>query len=157
MFVRGRLSATAGVDFEALRDKYKDKSASAKASVASTPEATAEQAQIRADYEKLKNLDSIRACHVCHGSGIEKYQYNFQEKDRNCENCDGEGLVRRLEIKSVLTGDGAAAPSADLTTVAGGSSEGAGADVASSVSVVTSRDDGVGDDDDDADKPPMLL
>lgn len=45
--------------------------------------------------DRLKNLH-IHVCHVCHGSGIEKYQYQFMVRDRNCESCDGEGSILKI-------------------------------------------------------------
>ena len=38
-------------------------------------------------------LDRFRICKECRGYGLVKETYNFQVKDVNCEECDGEGIV----------------------------------------------------------------
>ncbi len=94
-----RLSATAGVDFLALREKYS-------AIAAKRPIVTAREPGIEAtDREKIEleghaRLDKLIACHVCHGSGIEKYVYNFSVREQNCSKCDGEGVVQRFALTS---------------------------------------------------------
>ena len=80
-----RLSATAGVDFEALREKY----TKLKAEAPPVPVLSEEAAAV---YERL---DAITTCSICVGSGIEKYMYNNQQREQNCTGCDGEGLIHR--------------------------------------------------------------
>lgn len=84
-FVYFRLSATAGVDFEALREKY----TKLKAEAPPVPVLSEEAAAV---YERL---DAITTCSICVGSGIEKYMYNNQQREQNCTGCDGEGLIHR--------------------------------------------------------------
>ena len=85
------------MDFKALRAKYAKQSEAAKAAVeaSKSEEALAEEGKIKADYEKLSALPELRACHICNGTGVERFSYNFQQREQNCEHCDGEGLVRR--------------------------------------------------------------
>jgi len=150
------------VDFEALREKYKDKAASAKATPASTPAESEADAQVRTDYEKLQHLDTIRACSICRGSGIEKYIYNFQERERNCDICDGEGLVRRAEIKSTLSAGGSAgdqlpeggADVAPLPVSGEPASNGGGS---GNCSGGAADDEGEEEEEEEEDKPPLLL
>jgi len=97
-----KLSANAGVDFAALRAKYEKMAASSSAAVSGKTsqqqeilQPTEEEEKIKSDYEKLAEMDVMRTCHVCHGTGIERFSYNFQVREQNCTGCDGEGLVRR--------------------------------------------------------------
>lgn len=91
-----RLSKASGVDFEALRAKYLPVSAGVQtdgARPADAPRASPEEAEkIRLANERMAD---IHACPVCHGSGLETYQYNWQQRQRNCTNCDGSGVIVR--------------------------------------------------------------
>ena len=44
-------------------------------------------------------LDRFRICKECHGYGLVKETYNFQVKDVNCEECDGERIVVDQSVK----------------------------------------------------------
>ena len=44
-------------------------------------------------------LDRFRICKECRGYGLVKETYNFQVKDVNCEECDGEGIVVDQSVK----------------------------------------------------------
>lgn len=92
-----RLSATAGVDFEALREKYgkiaqHQKSANSSAVTPISDEEALAQKKLADDHAKL---DQIRACNICHGSGMEQYVYNNIQRERDCEHCDGSGFLKR--------------------------------------------------------------
>ena len=112
----GRLSQSAGVDFGALRAKYagiaaqQNRTAAASSSSSSGTPATVAQGGVasnsnpNAAYDAdeaaktaaaLDRLDQVRVCHMCHGTGIRKYVYNFQQRESNCDECDGEGLKKR--------------------------------------------------------------
>ena len=48
---------------------------------------------------KTDKLDRFRICKECRGYGLVKETYNFQVKDVNCEECDGEGIVVDQSVK----------------------------------------------------------
>jgi DnaJ-class molecular chaperone len=73
-----------GVDVAALYKKYRRQSAEAKSVCQSDRE------------DKLPpplKLDKMRICKGCSGLGLRKEHYNFQVKEVNCSECDGEGLL----------------------------------------------------------------
>ena len=87
-----RLSRTAGVDLEALRRKYLRPAAAGAArdgQPAASPLAT--PAQVAAS-ERLAALRAL-PCRICKGSGLERAPYNHMLLERNCEACDGEGVL----------------------------------------------------------------
>ena len=43
--------------------------------------------------EANKRLDRLVICGRCQGQGIHKSFYNYQVKDINCDECEGEGLM----------------------------------------------------------------
>merc|ERR1712046_454313 len=50
--------------------------------------------------EAEERLGLVHACHVCHGTGMEKVNYNHMILERNCEACDGMGIIQRKTGKS---------------------------------------------------------
>jgi len=80
------------VNFEELRIKYApggpgNPNPPPNAAKELTPEET------EAAQQLSEKLDSIRACGTCMGSGMERYTYNMQQRERTCETCDGDGLI----------------------------------------------------------------
>ena len=47
-------------------------------------------------------LDRLVLCSRCQGQGMYKKRYNFQERDVNCEVCDGEGIMYRSDGGSLV-------------------------------------------------------
>mmetsp|Transcript_19926 Transcript_19926/g.41630 ORF Transcript_19926/g.41630 Transcript_19926/m.41630 type:complete len:200 (-) Transcript_19926:52-651(-) len=43
--------------------------------------------------ETKKRLDLLVICSRCNGQGIVKESYNFQVKDKNCDECEAEGIL----------------------------------------------------------------
>ena len=109
------LSKNAGVDFAALRTKYaglatKNNGSAvagtatpatiAEGGVAAAPSAKSSISEMDPDeiartQAALDRLEKVHVCHMCHGSGIMRYMYNFQQREKNCDACDGEGLRRK--------------------------------------------------------------
>jgi hypothetical protein len=137
-----RLSATAGVDFEALREKYKNK-----ANISPATSLTDEEIEkIRRDTEELAGLDTLHACHVCNGTGVEVYEYNHRRCEKTCCTCDGERLVRKTRHQLAAQHE----DSLPLSVLRPGSSEST-ADGKHVEDIVTLR----GVDVDDIPPPPM--
>jgi DnaJ-class molecular chaperone len=82
------LSKTAGVDFIALKEKYKTlKPDASKITVtAGTSSATSNQ-----DANQILSKYSI--CKTCNGQGIVKTLYNHMTLEKTCEDCDGDSVV----------------------------------------------------------------
>jgi len=101
-----------GVDVEAIVKKY---SSTGRGSV--QPQQDNGQNCSGASYDKARGgghsstsqptnnntntdkLDRFRICKECRGYGLVKETYNFQVKDVNCEECDGEGIVVDQSVK----------------------------------------------------------
>mmetsp|Transcript_34715 Transcript_34715/g.52376 ORF Transcript_34715/g.52376 Transcript_34715/m.52376 type:complete len:126 (-) Transcript_34715:376-753(-) len=47
----------------------------------------------------ISALDNYLICKECHGQGLRKVYYNYQVKDFNCEECSGEGILRKKSSK----------------------------------------------------------
>ena len=108
----------------ALREKYKKiqkNQASAESERIVSPEEALQAEKVKRDYEKLAAMETVKSCPVCFGSGIQHYEYNFVQKERTCENCDGEGLINppkkvseQNEATGTVTDDESDAPPCPL-------------------------------------------
>lgn len=80
------------MDFDELRVKYAPGGPGNPNPATNAPkEMTPEEAE--AAQQLSEKLDSIRACGTCMGSGMERYTYNMQQRERTCETCDGDGII----------------------------------------------------------------
>jgi len=111
LFLYFRLSATAGVDFQALREKYKNPINQSVGLANKTESIVENEEKRKKDLELLAAMDVMRTCHICHGTGIERYTYNFQVREMNCSGCEGDGLVRK---RPEVSKDNVIAPSNDI-------------------------------------------
>ena len=84
------LSNQAGVDFEALRNKYKGIAAEErkKAIQGSTDGKKSEAAR-----QAMKRLDDYKICNTCQGQGFVKELYNHFWQEKDCPDCDGEAVM----------------------------------------------------------------
>lgn len=99
-----KLSGTIGIDLQALKSKYtKEKSPEDIASKLFGPEDSTAQVKVSEEEEAKKRLaagreanaklDQYKVCQKCFGTGLEKYEYNHMRMERNCTECDGDGLM----------------------------------------------------------------
>ena len=87
------VSATIGIDLEALRDKYKGLSDGTKP--------VSDEAKRLAAEEAFKVLEKYKTCSNCGGTGIVKSVYNFISMENNCEECEGDGLLQE-QVKGII-------------------------------------------------------
>jgi hypothetical protein len=80
------------VDFEGLRAKYAPGGPGNPNPAPPVPAAVSPEESAAAAHLSEK-LDSIRACGTCMGSGMERYTYHMQQRERTCATCDGEGII----------------------------------------------------------------
>jgi DnaJ-class molecular chaperone len=99
-----RLQANTGIDFEALRQKYKQVSSERKNNPVVNEEAEAEVAAERAKASErerireenasaMKTLDAYKICRTCQGQGTIKEVYNHFNIEKTCPECDGEAVL----------------------------------------------------------------
>eukprot|EP00578_Thalassiosira_sp_NH16_P027120 CAMPEP_0181082744 /NCGR_PEP_ID=MMETSP1071-20121207/3785_1 /TAXON_ID=35127 /ORGANISM="Thalassiosira sp., Strain NH16" /LENGTH=111 /DNA_ID=CAMNT_0023164351 /DNA_START=46 /DNA_END=379 /DNA_ORIENTATION=+ len=86
-----------GIDVEALYKKYSNPS-SASASAH-------EIDNLRPASSVNPDMKCIRICKQCHGYGLVKETYNFQVKEVNCGECEGEGIVGIENKENYAPGD----------------------------------------------------
>jgi hypothetical protein len=88
--------AAGGVDFNALRDKYRNKEALGSIGVA---QASIHPPPVKYSEEEIAKtnqaLDKYSICKTCHGLGIITEVYNHYRIDKTCPECDGEVLTSR--------------------------------------------------------------
>jgi DnaJ-class molecular chaperone len=94
------LSKTAGVDLNALREKYRGVAVAEQEKHKST---TVPSTEIKA--EDMARLDNYHICKSCLGKGTVKTVYNHMVLERDCEECDGESIIdkRALEVMRQLS------------------------------------------------------
>mmetsp|Transcript_31171 Transcript_31171/g.34047 ORF Transcript_31171/g.34047 Transcript_31171/m.34047 type:complete len:122 (-) Transcript_31171:280-645(-) len=106
------LSKIAGVDFNALRNKYKDIAStnpnnnpnnSTHNNTHTTPNNTEERMKKK---EAPKDVNAILSkyniCQSCQGLGTIKIIYNFMTMERTCEDCDGESILMNEEVDRII-------------------------------------------------------
>ena len=118
------LQTNTGVDFIGLRKKYgvvraqqpetvfnvtgdgmstisqansKPPPAAALLNVGANPKAETEQ---RAK-EAFEALNDYYVCKTCQGMGLVKEVYNHMVMERNCPECDGESIIRRVKVSEL--------------------------------------------------------
>ena len=82
-----QLSATIGIDLDALREKYKGVSDGSKPA--------SDEVKARAAEEAFRTLEKYKTCTKCGGTGLIKSVYNFISMENNCDECDGDGLLQQ--------------------------------------------------------------
>lgn len=82
------LVASCGVSVKDLYSKYSSK----KANVASCdkPPASSSLSNV-----SRRQLDKLNICSHCNALGLVQVSYNFQNRDVNCDRCDGEGVISK--------------------------------------------------------------
>lgn len=89
-----QVSATIGIDLEALREKYKGVSDGSKPA--------SDEAKAKAAEEAFKVLEKYKTCTRCGGTGLVKSVYNFISMEKNCDECDGDGLLQQ-QVNSIIS------------------------------------------------------
>jgi hypothetical protein len=102
--------AAGGVDFNALRDKYRSKGIQGPSG--GTNMSMYPPTAKYSDEEIAKTsqaLDKYSICKMCNGLGVITEVYNYYRIDKTCPECDGESLTaRRLaDLSSQLNIDAA--------------------------------------------------
>ena len=91
------LSQSAGVDLIGLREKYAAIGAQSvdekTGMVSSGSNPVVSNEQERLVLEAHRRLDQMKICKTCQGLGTVKETYNFQVREKNCPDCDGDSLV----------------------------------------------------------------
>ena len=88
------LQNRSGIDFLALREKYKNKSKVGQVDPRKD-EATADEASSKAAHEAHEELEKYKICQGCQGQGFVSYIYNHQKREKTCDVCDGESILYR--------------------------------------------------------------
>jgi hypothetical protein len=105
------LSKVAGVDFNALRNKYKKQQGEqGPAQVEVLSENTYRQNLVNEeDKKKISDpsivnemLDKYNICKNCQGLGTIKTIYNFMTLESTCEECDGESIVMKSKVDEII-------------------------------------------------------
>jgi len=86
----GRLSATIGIDLNALKEKY---------SVAQTKQQGGSSVASMEAREAHEKLEGYSLCKSCMGSGLMTVVYNHISTQKNCVECGGEGILQKLESR----------------------------------------------------------
>ena len=93
-----KLSMAAGVDFTALREKYKDV---AKAEQEKAKKSSGDMTKGQSEAMKaMQRLDDYKICNTCHGQGVVKELYNHFWQEKDCPDCDGEAVMLR-QMKNI--------------------------------------------------------
>jgi DnaJ-class molecular chaperone len=95
------VSKVSGVDFLALREKYKksnNTSSGTSSSVYATSTSNTSNDNSNADkLGKNVNIDEVLSkyhiCKACNGSGIVRTLYNHMTMEKTCEECDGDSII----------------------------------------------------------------
>lgn len=95
-----RLKSDTGIDFAALRDKYKNMTEGDVRPVVDNSER-------ERNRDAMSKLDNYAVCKTCNGQGIVTEVYNHFKMEKNCPDCDGEGIFERhlASIESTLTSE----------------------------------------------------
>ena len=109
-----KLSKQSGIDFNALKEKYSVKSSSSTSTLGAedilTETMQADLLNRRQEaHQANEALSKYRICDTCHGTGIQKYIYNFISMETNCDQCEGEGLIKKKTPSSSSSSDLASA------------------------------------------------
>jgi DnaJ-class molecular chaperone len=110
------LSKVAGVDFNALRRKYKKKESDSTELVLDESESNESSDKHRVIAEdpsvgsnKYTNADQILRkydiCKACQGLGIIKTIYNFMTLEQTCEECEGESIILKEDVDKVIVSE----------------------------------------------------
>jgi len=81
-----------GHDIDALYQKYADQGQNCADKSRGLQDIGDRQAS-----DSSNKLDNLFICCVCNGLGIKKVYYNHSVRDENCNNCQGEGIIKRNE------------------------------------------------------------
>jgi DnaJ-class molecular chaperone len=107
-----RLQADTGINFLMLREKYKNVSSSCTPSTTSPTnnESTHDihkntnigndlnqNYTLSAGQEAMRKLDGYKICKNCNGQGLVKEIYNHFVTEKNCSECDGDGIFNIQE------------------------------------------------------------
>jgi hypothetical protein len=102
------ISKTSGVDFLALREKYKN--VKHDGSEQSPVTKTTDTAPSDSNTDKLGKqphvvdeiLSRYNICKACNGLGIVKTIYNHMTMERTCEECDGDSIVMQANLDKAV-------------------------------------------------------
>lgn len=90
------LSSRIGIDLDGLRDKWSNASGT---STSSTASASLAHASANARGPSVdETLNQYLVCQTCQGTGICKTIYNHRTMEKNCSDCAGEGITKRVAV-----------------------------------------------------------
>ena len=95
------LSAQAGIDFVALKDKYSKVAEQQKRAATAEGDPQFEEKRKAAEQANAV-LDRYTTCAMCQGTGIFRSVYNFRTMESNCEACDGDGIMMKRQVEEII-------------------------------------------------------
>ena len=105
---------SAGVDYEAVRAKWKGAAHVGMPSAVPTDSYVVPEARREKNAQTMKKLSKFIVCERCAGSGLFKELYNHRYMEKNCVDCDGNGLLLKLQNGKTVPYDSHNAELAEL-------------------------------------------
>ena len=105
---------SAGVDYEAIRAKWKGAAHVGMPSAVPTDSYVVPEARREKNAQATKKLSKFIVCERCAGSGLFKELYNHRYIEKNCVDCDGNGLLLKLQNGKTVPYDSHNAELAEL-------------------------------------------
>ena len=105
---------SAGVDYEAIRAKWKGAAHVGIPTAVPTDSHVVPEARREKNAQTMKKLSKFIVCERCAGSGLFKELYNHRYMEKNCVDCDGNGLLLRLQNGKTVPYDSHDAEVAEL-------------------------------------------
>mmetsp|Transcript_12202 Transcript_12202/g.18432 ORF Transcript_12202/g.18432 Transcript_12202/m.18432 type:complete len:105 (+) Transcript_12202:57-371(+) len=87
-----RLKQDTGIDFNALREKYKNMPRECEEN---NGQDNSQESEVNRNRDALKQLDKYKVCKTCHGLGTVTEVYNHFNIETNCPDCDGECIMHQ--------------------------------------------------------------
>lgn len=94
------LSSQAGVNFDELRDKYKNVAISEREKYKSAQSSKLSESEKASAIDAMQRLDDYKICNRCHGIGTVKELYNHFWQEKDCPDCEGEAIMLK-QIKNI--------------------------------------------------------
>ncbi len=105
-----QLSATTGINFDNLRQKYQTMTREEKLDrereidiIKKEIEEEEEKKRKRKEENEIamKKLDDYKICQTCQGQGIVREIYNHYVMEKTCPECEGDSVIYR-DLKTLL-------------------------------------------------------
>ncbi len=91
------ISKVSGIDFLALREKYKRYPQPQDQSATSTHDQRGNVGNVH------EVLSKYSVCQACNGLGIIKTIYNHMSLEKTCDECDGDSIILRENVNKTIT------------------------------------------------------